>query len=265
MKPVPISQYLDHIGRVAQPESSAPRRETTVFKPRAIRVVHDPEPRPTPVMARVLRDAANAASRSPQPREERPARMDLEDAWATPNESVPLREEPPAVDIEERLAEAYERGLREGAAAARAEDAESLAREQAAAQRQAQEERTEFQANEFARLADVITAGLGEMEDRVAASVARILAPLLTSEMTKRIVDELRDDIARLCSGGSPGIITIRGPQGPLEGLRERVAQLPVEFEFVVDEDVEVTVEAQHTVIRTQLRPWADLIASFVI
>lgn len=263
MKPVPIAQYLDHIGRAAQ-SGASPRRDAAVFKPRTIRVVHDPEERPAPAMARVLRDAANA-TRTPQPAPERRERPDLETAWA-PRESVLPREDPPVeIDIEARLAEAYERGLAEGAAAARAEDAEANAREQATLRRQVDDERAEFQAAEYARLADVITTGLAEMEDRVAASVTRILAPLLTSEMTKRIVDDLRDDIERLCSGGAPGIIKIRGPERLLDALRERVEQLPVEFEFVAEEGVEATVEAQHTIIRTQLRPWADLIASFVI
>jgi len=257
MKPVPISQYLDHIGRVAQSDSPPARREAAVFKPRAIRVVHDPEPRQTSALARVLRDAATS-SRPTQSPVERRERTSLEAAWVAPGEA-------PLVDIEERLAEAYERGLREGAAAARAEDAETAAREQAAAQERALEERVQFQANEYARFGETLETGMAEMEDRIAASVTRILAPLLTSEMTKRIVDDLCDDIARLCSAGSPEIVRIRGPEHLLEGLRARVAKLPVEFEFVEDDDVEVTVEAPHTVIRTQLRPWADLLASFII
>ena len=47
--------------------------------------------------------------------------------------------------------------------------------------------------------------------------------------------------------------------------LRESVAELPVEVEYVEEDEVEVTVEAQHTIIRSQLRPWEDLIASFVV
>jgi flagellar biosynthesis/type III secretory pathway protein FliH len=260
MKPVPISQYLDHIGRVAQADSQPSRRETPAFKPRAIRVVHDPEARAAPAMSRVLREAANAA-RAPQTREERRERADLETGWLA-RESVSPREEPPAPDVEERIAEAYERGLREGAEAARAEDAESLAREETKLRDRALEERVDFQLNEYARLAEVIANGLAEIEERIAASVTRILAPLLTTEMTKRIIDELGDDVARLCSGGSPGLVKIRGPERLLAALRERVADLPAEVELVEEDAVEITVEAQHTVIRSQLRPWADLIAS---
>ncbi len=263
MKSVPIVQFLDHAGRTQRSESLEPRRETPAFKPRMIRPAQEPAPRPAPAMARVVREAASGV-RSPQPREERRERPNFERAW-TAQDNPPPREEPPAVDVEKLVAEAYERGLREGAAAARAEDTEKLAREEEALQQRAHESQVDFQVNEYARLADSISTGLAEMEDRIAASVARILAPLLSAEMTKHIVDDLCDDIARLCSGRAPGIVKIRGPKRLLKALRERVAELPVEFEFVQEEAVEVTVEAQHTLIRSQLRPWEDLISSFII
>ncbi len=61
MKPVPISQYLDHIGRAAQADPQSPRRETSPFKPRAVRMVQDPEPRVPLAFSRALREAATAA------------------------------------------------------------------------------------------------------------------------------------------------------------------------------------------------------------
>jgi hypothetical protein len=260
MKPVPISQYLDHIGRVAQAEPQAPRRETPVFKPRAVRVVHDPEPRAAPVFSRLAREASNTPRQRPfEPRKER---ADQDGGWLG-REAAPAPE--PAPDLEARIAEAYERGLRDGAAAARAEDAETVAREDARRQERAMTERIDFQVNEYGRLADDITNGLAAMEDRIAQSVTRILAPLLTSEMTKQVVDALCADIDRLCAGGAPGLIKIRGSETLLGALRQGVTHLPAEFEFVVEDSAEVTIEAQHTVIRSQLRPWADLIASFVI
>ena len=37
---------------------------------------------------------------------------------------------------------------------------------------------------------------------------------------------------------------------------------LAVDVEFVAEDGVEVTVEAQHTTIAAELQPWAELIAS---
>src|SRR5271154_6535909 len=236
MKPVPISQYLDHIGRAAQAEPQAPRRDAAIFKPRAVRVVHDPEPRGAPVFNRVIREAANA----PRPRalEPRKERADGDGGWLG-REAAPAPE--PAPDPEARIAEAYERGLRDGAAAARAEDAETVAREEARRQEQTMTERVDFQVNEYGRLADEITKGLTAMEDRIAQSVTRILAPLLTSEMTKQVVAALCVDIDRLSAGGAPGLIKIRGSETLLGALRQGVTHLPGEFEFVVEDSAEVT------------------------
>jgi flagellar biosynthesis/type III secretory pathway protein FliH len=255
MKPVPISQYLDHIGRVAQADLPSSRRETSPFTPRAVRVVQNPELRSPLAFSRVLLEAAIAArSRTPGEEQERAASEGRSSSRETgPSRS---RETPPAPDIEARVAEAYDRGLREGLATARAENAETLAREQASQQERTLMERLDFQLNEYAGLADVIETGLVEIEQRIAATVARILAPFLTSALSKQVVDELCANIARLRAGGSPGL---------LGALRDRVSFLSVDVEFVVEDRVEATIEAQHTMIGSELQPWADLIASLVV
>ena len=45
--------------------------------------------------------------------------------------------------------------------------------------------------------------------------------------------------------------------------LRERIADLPIEVEYVEDEGVQTVVEANATQIVAELRPWAELLASF--
>ena len=73
----------------------------------------------------------------------------------------------------------------------------------------------------------------------------------------------MRKAIARLCAGGSPGLIKIRGPERMLALMRERIADLPIEVEYVEDDGVETIVEANATQIVAELRPWAELLASF--
>ena len=72
-------------------------------------------------------------------------------------------------------------------------------------------------------------------------------------------VDQLWD---QLCAGGSPGLITIRGPERVLSLLRERIAALPAEVDYVESDGVEAVVEVNATQITTDLQPWADLLAS---
>ncbi len=45
--------------------------------------------------------------------------------------------------------------------------------------------------------------------------------------------------------------------------LRERIADLPIEVEYVEGEGVQTVVEANATQIVAELRPWAELLASF--
>jgi hypothetical protein len=55
----------------------------------------------------------------------------------------------------------------------------------------------------------------------------------------------------------------ISGPEKILNLLKKRVSQIAVDVEYVSEEEgIEVTVEAQHTTIRSALAPWADLVAS---
>ena len=162
-----------------------------------------------------------------------------------------------------RLAEAYARGREEGLAHGRVEASDRHAAELAAAREQAETQRQEFHINEYMEFEGAIRSGLRQIENNVGAAVTRILAPFLSEQVVKRAVDELSKAVARLSAGGSPGLIKIRGPERMLALLRERISDLPIEVEYVEDEGVQTVVEADATQIVAELRPWAELLASF--
>ena len=174
------------------------------------------------------------------------------------------REAAPVVDIEARLAEAYQRGAREGRDAANAEAATARALEQAETQKLAVVERLDFQMNEYAELSEKIANGLIEIESRIADVVARMLQPFVSELVRRQIVSELAENIARLRRPGRPELLRISGPERLLSALKRRIEPLAADVEFVEREGVEVVVEAGPTTIRTELAPWADLIASIV-
>ena len=192
MKPVPILQYLDHFGRVGQAEAppfaQAPAPTPTLFKPRVLRAVPDPAARVSIPLSRALRELAppredNAPAPRPRPR-------------AAPSEA----------EIEARIAAAYERGCRDGAVAARAEEAENIEREVAGERERATLAQLDFQINEYAQFAETVSAGLQAIEQRVAEVVARLVEPLVTRATADRIVEALCDNLARLRVGGAPGL-----------------------------------------------------------
>jgi flagellar biosynthesis/type III secretory pathway protein FliH len=261
MKPVPIAGYLDHIGRVPG-EKPSPRREASPFRPRSLQNVHAPEPRALPAF-----DRAPAPPPPPKPQPDPRSRRlpwDREPppSEVSPRDSLMARETAKAQEMALRLAEAHARGREEGFAEGRAEAEELVEAERAASREQALVERLEFQLNEYAELEGSIRAGFQRVEENVGAAVVRILAPFLVKEVVKYVADDLAKTIARLCAGGAPGLITIRGPERVLDLLRDRIGAMPVEFAFVDQAGVEAVVECGATQIATELRPWSELLTS---
>jgi hypothetical protein len=170
------------------------------------------------------------------------------------------REAPPPPDIDAQLAEAYHRGIQEGLDAARNEAATQRALERAELQKRAVIERLDFQMNEYAKLADVIAQGLAEVERRIAAVTARLLQPYLAEALSRQVIDDLSARIAKLTTSGHPALMKISGPETLLTKLKGQLEPLAIEVEYHTSGGVEVTVEAQHTSIRTELAPWGKLL-----
>jgi flagellar biosynthesis/type III secretory pathway protein FliH len=259
MKPIPIANYLDHIGHAG--ETASPRREASPFRPRSLQNLQPAESRPPPALDRG--PAPSKVQVEPHPRR-LPWERQSAPTEASPRDSLVARETAKAQEMALRLAEAHARGREEGLTEGRAEAAERHAAERAAARDQALVERLEFQLNEYAQLESSIRAGFREVEQIVATAVSRILGPFLVRQVVDYVVDELCKNIERLVSGGGPGLITVRGPEQVLSLLRDRVVGLPAEFDFVHSAGPEAVVEANATQIVTELRPWSDLLASLV-
>jgi hypothetical protein len=259
MKPLSIADYLDHLGRAAG-EKALPRRESSPFRPRSLPSPPGVAPKSRPVFDRIANAGAETEGGDPSRRT----------PWAPKPVALAARQSPAAdesVNAEKdrsvELAEAYARGREEGLAHGRVEGSDRHAAELAAEQEQMETQRQEFHLNEYAELESALRSGLREIENTVGAAATRILAPFLSQAVVNTAVEELRMAIARLCASGSPGLIKIRGPERVLALMRERIADLPIEVEYVEDEGVETVVEANATQIVAALRPWAELLASF--
>ncbi len=259
MKAVPIAQYLDQKSRAATAEVLPVRREASPLVARLAAPANDSRPQAAAVFRKIPRAASRPAEDKGQPD---PRHAEGE---ASPREmSVfrPRETPPPPPDLEAQLAAAYHRGVQEGLDAAKEEAANERAQERAELQKRAVVERLDFQMNEYARLAELIANGLIEVERRIADVVARLLQPFVSQAVSSQVVEELAINIARLRGAGSPGLMKIRGPEALLNALKARVADLAIEVEYVVEEGVEVTLEAQPTSISSQIAPWTELLAS---
>jgi hypothetical protein len=165
-------------------------------------------------------------------------------------------------DIEARVEEALERGKLEGLAAGRAEAAANLALERADWEEQESERRTAWQANEYAQLAGRIEHAMTEVEDSLASAVSRILKPFLIEERVQRITESLSENLSTILSRDSPPVLKITGPEALLSVLRDQMSSHAVAVEYVAAEGLDVTVEANQTIIKSQLQAWIDHIES---
>jgi hypothetical protein len=262
MKPLSIADYLDHLGRPAE-EKAPLRPEGSPFRPRSL-----PSPQNgKPALKAIFDRVAKAAGADEKPTEDASRRTPwtpkpvlLESAA---RESPATDELAKPDDISAKLTDAYARGREQGLAEGRVEASDRHAAGLAAAREQAETQQREFRLGECAEFEGAIRSGFKQIEDNVGAAVTRILAPFLSQQVVRRAVDELAKAIARSCAGSSPGIIRIRGPERVLALLRQRIADLPIEVEYVEHDGVETVVEANATRIVAELGPWAELFASF--
>ena len=248
MKPVPIADYLDHIGRAFRRAWLRRAARSSPFRPRSLQAVQSAEPRPPLAFDRAANDAG--AVRPPAESARSRARYDRAARCGGG--------EPARIARLARGGEGRGNGAqtRRGARARHARKASREGRAEAedrhggrarCGAEQAVLERLEFQLNEYAQLEAAIRAGFAQVEENVGAAVARILTPFLAKQAVKYVADELCKSIVRLCAGGSPGLITIRGPERVLRLLRERIADLPADVDYVEDDGVEAVVEANAT------------------
>ena len=219
MKPVPIADYLDHIGR-APGEPASPRRETSPFRPRSLQSLQNPEPRPTPVFDRAPK-VVGAAKPQAEAREQRPLLV------AGPLQWNPLRG---TRRCRARRSQGRGNGAstRRGACArTRGRPRRRAGRGRRAARGRARRSagtsgasaRLEFQLNEYAQLEAAIRSGFAQVEENVGAAVARILAPFLVKQVVKYVADELCKNIGRLCAGGVAGVDHHSGARAGAESV----------------------------------------------
>jgi hypothetical protein len=146
----------------------------------------------------------------------------------------------------------------EGLEAARAESADALSLERADWQARENARRLAWQANDMAQFADKIDGAMATIEERLAQSVARILKPFLVEERVKHITDALAENLSKILSRDTPTLLKITGPEALLSVLRDKMSSQSVAVEYVAAEGRDVTIEANQTIIKSQLQAWID-------
>ncbi|WP_244936463.1 hypothetical protein [Methylobacterium currus] len=162
------------------------------------------------------------------------------------------------------LAAAEERGRQQGLAEAR-EEAE-IARRQAAEAAEARlaEARRHWSEAEAEALADGFSAALRALDATLSERIARLLVPVLTDALRRQALAELSGALTRLLAEPQAAQVRVSGPEDLLAALAARLGPLAACVSFTAAETAEVQVNADQTVIDTQLGAWTRLIAAAV-
>lgn len=184
-------------------------------------------------------------------------------AQAEPCPAVPAATLPaPAEDRATKLVdEAFARGEQAGRGAAEAELEQALREAQLRAEEQLAAEHLKWRSEHADELASRLASGVDELESKISTAVTRVLTPFLTTQLRANMVDALGESIRTLLSGGRHAALHIGGPEDLLAVLREKLGAVPVGIEWEPNQEMEVRVAADHTMIETDLQRWIDRFA----
>ena len=160
--------------------------------------------------------------------------------------------------VEDKVAEAYRQGEREGHAAAMAEYEARLKEVAALDAQQRSDERDRWTVEQADTLAASLKSGYQELEANLAGSLARILEPLVGKFITREAVDEFVAQLGVLVSDPSNPPVRISGPGDLLVVVRRKLADSPVQVRCVPDDSCELRVVCDQTIVETHLRAWTD-------
>lgn len=253
MRRVPVTKLFPLSERHEQSQSF--RREPPIpLTPRA----SDPErptPRPLPVFVRESHSAGFAGER---PAVHRPVFARPEERPAQARPAAPQQSR----TIDAIIDDAFERGREAGRREEQEAQQEREAADRIARREQTIIERVEFQLHEYAKLAGAIAEALAETEGRIAATIARLLTPVFEERFVQEAIAELASAMKLLASNRSPELIRIRGPERLLGRLADALEPFAVGVEYILEDRIDVQVQADETILETQLSRWADSLHS---
>jgi hypothetical protein len=154
--------------------------------------------------------------------------------------------------------DAFERGRTEGYAAALAEYEQRLHAEKEAWNVQLDEERYGIRIETAARIAGDIEAVGNQLEAKIAAVVARILEPLISSAVQKQAVASFVEQLSTLASDIRRPVLRITGPSELLDIVRSKLGVRAISVELRVAPVTEVSMTLDQLVMESQVKLWTD-------
>lgn len=217
-----------------------------------------------PAIARLLPDfsgdVAPATAPAPAPKAAPRAPDGLALLLRTPPRPAPA----PVEDREALLRAAEARGRAEGRAQAQAEAAAALAAMQADFDARLVAERRDWCVQESDRLASGFSLAIQSLGAQLTDRVGRLLVPALTEALRRQAVDELAATLARVLADPQAPPVRVSGPADLLDSLAGKLGPFDGTVAYLPADTADVQVQADRTVIETQLGAWGRLLNAAV-
>ena len=169
-----------------------------------------------------------------------------------------------AEDEAAKIAEAHARGFESGKAAAMATIEAKLQEQRSLFARQLAVEREAWAAQEGGKLAAQLTAGLRAVEAQIADATARVLAPFLEARLCHQAVADLRADLEILLAKDANLSLSLAGPEDLLQPLRKDLADKTCSVTYIANDECDVRMSADQTLLETRLAAWKTRIEEAV-
>ena len=169
---------------------------------------------------------------------EQPSKMAVEQVWA------------------ERVEEAYVRGQDDGRKAAGAEAAALLEEQKAASELALLAARQSWCEGEGQKLAEQLTAAIGEMHDCISGSVERVLTPFVSQSVRQEAIRQLRATIDELIATNRGISLEVSGPEDLVDAMRASLSNAGVAVSYIVNEASDVQIKAGGSIIETRIAEW---------
>jgi vacuolar-type H+-ATPase subunit I/STV1 len=154
--------------------------------------------------------------------------------------------------------DAYQRGLSEGYAAARAEYERKLDDEKDKFDARLGEERQDLLNETAATIASNIAEVGHQLEARIAGVTARILEPLISSVVQKQAVASFVEKLSSVTGDSRRPVLRITGPSELIELVRSKLGARSITVELRAEPVAEVSVIVDQVVLETQIKIWAE-------
>lgn len=175
-------------------------------------------------------------------------------------EQAPHQDAALAADLvwEERVEDAYARGVEQGKTAADAGIAALIEEQNAASEQGFAAARKSWCEEEGPRLAEQIRRAIAEMENRIAESAERVLKPFLAQAVRTEAIGRLRAIVQELI-GTNPGMtLEVSGPEDLLDAVRSSLQHSAVTVSYVANDACDVQIKAGASIVETRIAAWLE-------